>query len=159
MAKVFADVMLAKLARWLRFSGMKVYDAPVEDDVKLLRSVSDAKGVLLTSDDALFLRARKRRVRAVLIRAVKLERQIALVANSLDKKIKGGQKPSICPACNSDLARISRERASRLVPVNAYRKYRLFYLCRNCNKAYWQGTHWKEITERLKEASRLQKRI
>ncbi|VVB77146.1 Mut7-C RNAse domain protein [uncultured archaeon] len=50
MAKIYADVMLAKLARWLRLAGISVLNAPYVDDTELLYSVAGAKGILLTSD-------------------------------------------------------------------------------------------------------------
>ena len=58
MGKVFADVMLAKLARWLRMAGIAVYDAPFIDDDALLGSVERRGGVLLTSDEQLCARGK-----------------------------------------------------------------------------------------------------
>jgi hypothetical protein len=68
MEKVYADVMLAKLARWLRLAGVPVLDAPYVDDTRLLGAVGRRKGLLLTSDEELFARARKRGVEALLVR-------------------------------------------------------------------------------------------
>lgn len=151
MGKVFADVMLAKLARWSRLAGISVYDAPVEDDTKLLSLVKRSKGVLLTADEELFSRAAKAKVKAFLVSETKLEKQIAYVANALGVRITAEQA-RICPVCNSTLAKVERTKVAGLVPSEAYRRYRLFYFCRKCNKAYWHGTHWKKIVDRLKKA-------
>ena len=158
MEKVFADVMLAKLARWLRLAGVPVQDAPHADDAKLLTYVGKQSGVLLTSDTSLFERAKKRGVRALFIRQERLEKQIALASNGIGVRIRNSPA-NICPVCNSRLVRIGRERASRAVPEISYKRYRLFYLCRKCRKAYWHGTHWKRIKSRLSIAKRMSERI
>jgi uncharacterized protein with PIN domain len=156
MAKVFADIMLSKLARWLRLAGIVVYDTPYADDIKLLKFVKKNKGILLTSDSDLSTRAKKYKVRVLFVKQEKLEKQIAYVANSLGIKI-GSEPANICPICNSQLTRVDKKEVSGLIPYTAYKRHRIFYLCRKCKKTYWRGTHWKEIKRRLSKANRLGK--
>ena len=157
MENVFADVMLAKLARWLRLAGMPVRDAPYTDDARLLGFVERQGGVLLTSDEQLCARARKRGVRFVLLKQGRIEGQIALVASALGVKVTT-EPAKVCPVCGSKLVRIGRKKARGLVPQVSYSRYRLFYFCRKCRKAYWHGTHWKRIRSRLARSRAIQKK-
>lgn len=158
MAKIYADVMLAKLARWLRMAGISVTDAPAIDDDALLRAVKRNKGVLLTSDERLCDRARKRQIRFVLVKQDRIESQMALVATALRKQI-AAEPAEACPVCGSKLARITRKQAEGSVPKESYLRYRLFYFCRKCKKAYWHGTHWERIRSRLATARKIQKKM
>lgn len=158
MAKIFADVMLAKLARWLRFAGISVYNVPFEDDTRILGYVKRSKGVLLTADEELSRRARRARIGEVLISEKSLEGQIAQAANALGDRV-STVKEKTCPICNSDLKRVNKEKVAGLVPPEAYARYCVFYFCGKCNKAYWHGTHWKDIAKTLRKASELQKKI
>ncbi|MGA3020349.1 MAG: Mut7-C RNAse domain-containing protein [Candidatus Micrarchaeales archaeon] len=156
MGKVYADVMLAKLARWLRFAGIKVYDVPLQEDSKLLQLVKRSKATLLTSDAELFARARKAGIKAFLVKESSIEDQVAYVANALRTRIDSGQA-LICPICNSLIKKVNKENVKGVVPSDAYERHRLFYRCRKCGKTYWHGTHWKRIRDRLRRSERIAK--
>jgi len=158
MQKVYADVMLAKLSRWLRLAGIPVYNAPYEDDTSLLAFVIRNRGTLLTSDLELFARAEKRNAKVVLVKQEPLVNQIARVANALNTGIRTTPAEA-CPICNSKLVKVNKKDAEGIVPELSYRRYRLFYLCKSCKKAYWHGTHWKRIRSRLSRAKKLKARM
>ncbi len=155
---LFADVMLSKLARWLRFGGIKTYDAPMEDDTKLLSFVKRKRGILITSDNQLFLRGKKRETKVIFVQQEPIPRQIAAVANALGTEI--SISPSIfCSVCSSKLVKVSKERLIRKVPEDAYKRHTSFYFCKNCEKVYWRGTHWKFIQKTLLKAKKIARKI
>jgi hypothetical protein len=154
MGKVYADVMLAKLARWLRFAGIKVYDTPFQEDSKLLQLVKKSRATLLTSDVELSKRVRKAGAKVFLIQGGSIEKQVAYVANALKVKINSGQA-FICPVCNSPIRKISKKFVKGMVPSDAYEHHDLFYYCKKCGKTYWHGTHWKRIKSRLRRAEKI----
>jgi uncharacterized protein with PIN domain len=156
VGKVYADVMLAKLARWLRFAGIKVYDTPFQEDSKLLHLVKRSRATLLTSDVELFTRARKAGIKAFLVQEGSIEEQIAYSANALGVIINPGQA-LICPVCNSLIRKVKKEKVEGMVPLDAYERHNLFYRCKKCGKTYWHGTHWKRIRSRLRRAERIAK--
>lgn len=154
MKRLVADVMLSKLARWLRLSGNPVTDAPSPDDDKIIRYAKRTGATLLTLDRALSERSNRRSFDALLIQGVTTEEQLAFVARELGLKI--GDRPAlVCPICGSGLKPVAKSYVAELVPEEAASRHRLFYYCRSCKKAYWKGTHWKEISRRLAKAKRL----
>lgn len=152
MRKLVADVMLAKLARWLRLAGVSIEDAPYTDDNKIIRYVRRKKALLLTSDSMLAGRVRKRKFRALLIHEKDLEHQLAFTAEEIGLDI-SGYPGRICPVCNGRLRMISKKAAAARVKSAAYESHFEFYVCGGCDRVYWHGAHWKVIGKRLKRAN------
>ncbi len=154
MVKIYADVMLAKLARWLRLAGIRAVNVPYEDDTRILLLVGKEKAVLLTSDEQLFLRARKQKTEVLLVPEAGIEYQLAFVSEVMGVRIR--KNPAeVCPVCGSGLVKLGKNMAVKMVPLQARSHYRAFYFCKYCRKAYWHGSHWKEIGKRLAKAGRM----
>ncbi|MGC8478380.1 MAG: Mut7-C RNAse domain-containing protein [Candidatus Micrarchaeia archaeon] len=142
--RIVADAMLAKLARWMRLLGIGVESAPYIEDARILRYVKRVHAVLLTSDKALYARALKAKVRSVLVTGKGLESQLVEVFDIL------GLKPSldkeICPLCNSNLRKITKDSAIKHgLSKKISLRYPYFYYCPKCKKVYWRGSHWKRV--------------
>lgn len=139
-----ADVMLGRLARWLRALGYDTLyfrDAP---DRRLL-AVALAEGRrLLTRDAAL---ARRARESGLLVRAEGLDAQIEEVARACGL---GGRQPlSRCLECNGLLAASPRDAVRGRVPPYTFETQREFWACAGCGRVYWAGTHVTGIQRRL----------
>ncbi len=152
MQKLVADIMLAKLARWLRLAGISIEDAPYVEDSKIIDYVKRKKALLITADVMLTGRAKKRKFRVLLIKEKDLEHQLAFVAGELDLDI-GGYPGKICPICNGKLRKANKGSLAGKVRKIAYGRYSEFYTCRKCGRVYWHGTHWNAIEKRFKEAN------
>lgn len=146
--RIVADVMLAKLARWLRLFGISVENPRYTDDYKLMMYAKRTRSILLTSDRALHARSVKNGVRSLLVENAPLEAQLAYVVGSLRLSPRIDEK--ICPVCNSPLRKISAESASRYTTKKIAEEYNAFYYCRKCRKVYWRGSHLKNIEATLK---------
>jgi YgiT-type zinc finger domain-containing protein len=156
MAILVADVMLAKLARWLRLSGISIEDAPNASDEVIISFVKRKKALLLTSDRQLADRAKKQKFRVLFVEPNTLEHQIAYVAKELGLGL--NESPNkICPVCNGRLKKISKKKLLHKVPKHALEINSAFYVCSRCGKIYWKGTHWKKINLRFKKVNRLLK--
>ncbi len=154
--RILTDVMLAKVARWLRLAGIPAMDVPAQGDDAILRHSKRSKAILLTSDVALSLRARKRGITSILVTQHDLDRQLAYVIRSLRLNARTDPAETFCPRCCSPLNRVSPEFASRRgIPDAIASRYNGFYYCRRCGKLYWQGTHWISIRKRLARVARL----
>ena len=53
---------------------------------------------------------------------------------------------SHCPLCNTKLEPAPKEQLKDKLEPNTYHYYDRFWRCPNCGQIYWQGAHWKQIT-------------
>ena len=140
-----ADVMLGRLARWLRALGYDtayVRDAP---DRQLLGLALREDRRLLTRDVAL---ARLARERGLLVRAAGLDDQLREVVQAC-----GLTAPTLltrCLECNVPLEAVGRDAVRDLVPPYTFATQRAFRTCRGCARVYWPGTHAAGILDRLR---------
>jgi len=146
------DAMLGGLARWLRAAG---YDASWHDgiaDPELVR-LSRAEGrTVLSSDGDVFAFAvvRDGLVPALFVpRGLSVQAQLAHVLCGLGLPLREPR----CMACGGELAELTREEASGRVPPRSLARHGRFWECVRCGKAFWHGTHWERIAERLRQAA------
>lgn len=139
--------MLGRLAKWLRVLGYDTVFSPSLDDPDLARIARAEGRVLLTRDTAL---ARRRGLRAILIRSDRPREQLLQVAAALDLSLAGVTLPR-CLRCNSALIDVDREAVAGLVPPYVLATHTAFRRCPQCGRVYWRGTHWQRIQESIKE--------
>ena len=155
-----ADAMLLKLARWLRIFGVKCdYMSPALHDSQILKIMGQPanKGkILLTQDVQLDERARRRGFSSFLVpREATIEKQIASIFRQFNLDISDFPSKTICPECNGELATVKKKEVKGKVLENVYKKHRRFWVCRNCGKIYWEGSHWRRINETAKKIESL----
>jgi uncharacterized protein with PIN domain len=153
---ILADVMLAKVARWLRLAGIAAKDVPEQGDDAILRYTKSTKATLLTSDVALSLRAKKRGIKALLVVQQDLDGQLAYIISELRLRVQADASQTLCPGCGIKLRTAGPDFAeNKGLPESIYSRYNEFYSCRKCGKLYWQGSHWRTIARRLSRVSEL----
>ncbi|MBI5379905.1 MAG: Mut7-C RNAse domain-containing protein [Nitrospirae bacterium] len=151
--KFAADVMLGRLARWLRVLGFDTYyDREAEDDALIALCRREGR-VLLTRDGRL---ARRRTVpHAVLLREEDPDAQLREVAG-----VFGIRRPlaflSRCPLCNAPLVETPRAALRGEVPPYVWKTQRVFARCPRCRKVFWGGTHVGRIRARLSKLGLLE---
>jgi uncharacterized protein with PIN domain len=143
-ARFVADVMLGRLARWLRALGhdtLYFRDAP---DSRLLGIALRERRHLLTRDAALAARAGEA---GLLVRAESLDAQLREVSEACGL---GGHPPlSRCLECNGTLLARSPVEVNGRVPPYTLATQREFRECAACGRVYWAGTHARGILGRL----------
>jgi len=147
--KFLADGMLGKLARWLRMLGHDVlYNTKLSDNELL--SLAKAEGrVLLTRDFELYKRAVGRGLEGLYMEGKRESDQLAEVAKRYGIALEIDMDRSHCPLCNTTLQPADKEQLKDKLEPNTYRYYDRFWQCPNCGQIYWQGAHWKQITDTL----------
>ena len=140
-----ADVMVGKLARWLRVLGFDVlYSNKYEDD-EIVR-ISDAEGrLILTRDVQLAARAPNG---SLFIQSGDYKEQIQQVVRSLD--LKDFRAFSRCLECNARLEEIDKEAAFEKVPPFVYLTQERFARCPSCDRIYWRGTHTQAMLKQIR---------
>jgi uncharacterized protein len=132
------DVMLGRLARWLRILGYDTLYFHSIDDIELYRIALRDERFLLTRDRKLAEIAGNC---AYLIESDLLKEQIPDVIEHF--KLRRNPKLLICPVCNGKVVSVEKSGIEALVPEYTFRTHRLFFRCENCGKVYWHGTHCK----------------
>jgi len=144
--------MLGKLARWLRMLGQDVVYSVQLDDDQLLELAKTQQRALLTRDFELYKRAIARALDAYYVEGKTESDRLAEIAKRYGVPLEIDMEKSRCPVCNTKLKATSKEQLEGELEKNTYKFYDKFWKCPNCSQIYWQGAHWKQITNTLKEA-------
>lgn len=142
--KLLCDHMLGTLARWLRFLGFDTaFIGPVSDR-ELKKIAASEERVILTRDKEL---SRSKSTNALYVASDNIDDQLLQVFRDLKLKIE--QPMSRCSICNSPIEEIGQKEAEGHVPDDILSSQGTFWHCKECDKYYWQGSHWKGILERI----------
>lgn len=141
-----ADVMLGRLAKWLRIAGFDVLYSNRYIDEELIRISSLEHRILLSRDTRLLVR--KSVCRFVFLESGKILEQMRQVFRATGVKNLPGLL-SRCLYCNEVLAEVPRERARDLVPPYVFETQAKFTSCSACGRIYWAGTHRQAVLRTL----------
>jgi uncharacterized protein with PIN domain len=143
-----ADVMLGRLAKWLRIAGFDVLYSNKFSDDELIR-ISNSEGrVLLSRDTRLLIQKAVRRF--IFLESQDLQRQIQQVFETLHL----ARLPALltrCLSCNEPLQETARESVRNLVPPFVFETQSKFKLCPRCGKIFWAGTHRNSVVRGLEK--------
>jgi len=149
--KFIVDVMLGRLATWLRLLGHDVlYDRNM-DDRQLIRRAQEQERTIITRDTGI---ARRKAVRnCIFITSDRVVDQLAemkQLLGSIDKPLR-----CRCAQCNGKLEYIDKaEDIKESIPDYIYHAHERFLQCGTCAKVYWEGSHYRHIKETLQQALR-----
>ncbi len=142
--KFAVDVMLGRLARWLRIFGYDTIYDKTFTDAELLYTAIKEKRILITRDRKLAKRAGKI---AFLMNSEFIGEQIRELEKAF--KIKPHIKYTRCSLCNTPIKSIKKEFVKDKVPPYTYMITEEFYICPSCNKVYWEGSHRKRAEKEI----------
>jgi hypothetical protein len=146
--------MLGKLARWLRMLGNDVTYNVQLGDSELLEAAKKENRVLLTGDLELYQRAVARSIDAYFFEGKSEAERLAELAKRYGLTLAIDMEKSHCPVCNTMLKAVPKEQLSGELEKNTFTYYDKFWKCTNCGQVYWQGAHWKQISNTLSEAEK-----
>jgi len=149
--RFIADVMLGKLARWLRLLGFDTTYFRVIDDNTLVKTALQEERILLTRDTGI---ARRKKIqRLILIHSNNTTEQLKEVFSAFN--INETEFPaSRCSLCNGELASACPSSVADRIPEYVFLNAASFFTCRECGKVYWHGSHKKSIDNILKKILR-----
>jgi uncharacterized protein with PIN domain len=144
--RYLADLMLMRLARWLRMAGQDVSNPPEgADDSDLIEVALAEKRTLLTRDRVLAQRCEKAGADCLLVKSSDLEEQLGEL---VDAGVSLDLNPQRCTLCNGPLEEVGE---SENLDGPARPEVSLIWRCKRCGKLYWQGSHWRGIRKRLEK--------
>ena len=143
-----ADVMLGRLAKWLRLAGFDVLYSNRFSDNELVRISKDEGRVLLSRDTRLLVRSAVRSF--IFLESQDLQEQIRQVFKTLNVTTLPSPLTR-CLSCNESLQEASRENVRLIVPEYVYNTQEHFKSCPACGKVFWAGTHRTAVIRTLEQ--------
>jgi uncharacterized protein with PIN domain len=142
--KLICDVMLGKLARYLRLLGF---------DTLYARNATERERLRARHPDRLLItRARRTAGPGVIPVTSEITReQLRELKNLLQPEITRGMPMSRCIECNRELLQVDKQEIECLVPEFVFHHYADFSRCPACGKVYWQGSHTQGMKDLLQE--------
>jgi uncharacterized protein with PIN domain len=138
------DTHLGRLAAYLRLFGFDTLQRNDYDDPTLADISAKEQRILLTRDRRLLMR--KQVIHGHYVRATQTQRQLLEILKRYD--LEKDQRPyTRCLHCNGNIRPVRKEAiASRLLPRTRAR-YDEFWQCAQCEKIYWQGSHYRRLQQ------------
>lgn len=147
-----ADVMVAKLGRWLRILGIKTEITKERDDHAILIEAREKGLTLITMDWELAQKANKIGVDVVVIPYdYDMPRQIATILKKYSIPIEGFEERTLCTKCNGSLRTVTSKDAAGKIPEDITKRFAKLWQCTECGQFYWEGSHWKKINEMIEK--------
>lgn len=153
------DRMLGRLVAWLRIFGYDTKSAldmepSPNEDTRLIECAKAEKRILLSRDRVLVERAKKAGVQAIYLASEDVKEQLEELLKHFTLHIEPDM--TRCTACNALLREATVEDMERIeknseVPEHLVKEHMKFWVCDNCGKIYWQGSHWRNILKTADE--------
>ena len=145
-----ADVHLGKLTRYLRLCGYDTFYRTDLEDNEIIELALSENRLILTRDKQLL--KSKKVTNGFWIRSQYPRAQLREVFIRFEIN-----KPKAlftrCLECNGLLREIEKmEILDRLLPMTR-RYYRRFKICDNCNRIYWNGSHYRNMKKEINRLS------
>ncbi|MEW8626042.1 MAG: Mut7-C RNAse domain-containing protein [Candidatus Thiodiazotropha sp.] len=144
--KFVTDAHLGKLARYLRLLGFDTLFFNDIGDQRLVQISVSERRILLTRDRALLMRRTITHGRYV--HTIEPWLQLAEVVERLD--LAGQIRPfSRCMVCNGTIVTAQKDLIEEELPDQVIRQHDQFWRCRDCQKIYWQGSHYSKLLKSI----------
>ncbi len=167
LPRYLVDEMLGKTLRWLRILGFDALWAKdmrqtYEEDIdnRIILTALNENRILVTRDKTLALRAIKYGVNVILVpnNLDDITKMLIYVLSNSGMKLQLildtlRKIPARCPICNGSLIKIKKEDVKNRVPPRVFLFNNEFWICKNCGKIFWRGSHWRRIEKVIHEVS------
>lgn len=143
--KFVCDVMLGKLAKYLRLLGL---------DAVYIRDPAQLKDMGESEEPWIFVTRRAKVTgmpTSIVVQSELARRQVTELKHLLRPLVDPTQVLNRCIECNVPLEDIERSEVEHRVPEFVFHHYKGFRKCSSCNRIYWEGSHAKHMTGLLKE--------
>lgn len=146
--KFFADVMTARLVRWLRAIGIDTkWEDAISDADLVGKSIAEKRFVLRLDKK---LPEQWRTDNVFLLKSEKPFEQFREVVAQFGLK-KPKRLFTRCLVCNTDLRMAGENEIVENLAPEVRVKNKKFNFCPNCNKIYWEGSHTRRMRESVKK--------
>ncbi len=135
---------LGRLCKWLRIMGFDtVYFPEAERRELIIKSLRDRR-IILTRDSKMSVYSG---IRMLHIKSDFVQDQVKQVLEELRLTVDKNRFFTICVLCNMPLKAVEKTSIKGKVPPYVYKTQEHFMKCGICDRIYWQGTHWTNVSE------------
>jgi len=148
------DVHLGKLTRLLRMLGMDTAQSEAVEDAQIVANAVEEARIILTRDRQLLKRSAV--THGYWVRSTQPLEQAREVVRRFDLSSQV-QPFRRCLSCNGLLAPVGKQDVLPRIPPKTALWQDDYYVCTECAKLYWRGTHYprlQEMVERILEESK-----
>ncbi len=140
---------LGRLVKWLRILGLDaVYFNQINFSALLIQALRDNR-IILTRNSRLVNKVRA--VKLIQIKSDQVKEQLRQVLQELSLKLDSARMFNRCTICNIELNKIDRQQVRHRVPEYVFKTQSGFLTCPSCQRIYWSGTHWGNVSKILEE--------
>ncbi|MEW5843050.1 MAG: Mut7-C RNAse domain-containing protein [Bacteroidota bacterium] len=140
--KFVLDVHLGTLARYMRMVGFDTKYENTFSDEEIIQLSLKEKRTILTRDLGIFKNGKV--TRGYFVRNTNPKKQIEEIIRRFDMKNKI-KEFTRCIDCNSLLQKIDKKKIIDRLPPKVKSIYSQYYICKECDKVYWQGSHYEKM--------------
>ena len=151
MCKFYADSMLGKLSRFLRFLGYDTTYRSQESVYEMLETADKENRIILTRSQEIIQMCQKRNLDKLFISGTEITQQLKETKENFSLKIIYPPLKVRCSVCNGELIKRSKEEIIDQLHERTAKHYDEFWECLECSKIYWMGSHWQDIKKTICE--------
>jgi len=155
MSKFYADSMLGKLSRFLRFLGYDTLYRTQESIEDMLEISSNEERIILSQAKNVVALSNKRNIQALSMPTTNISDQLQTLKSNLDITFKIPPLEMRCSMCNGNLNRKEKDEIIESIPEGTAKYYDIFWQCSVCDKVFWMGSHWEEIKKIIENISKV----
>ena len=145
--------MLGTVAKKLRILGFDCSYLSAIDDNELVAVAQREGRTIITRDQAVVQRCKKRSIAVIGVSAHSERDQLAEIARGIGlREYRFDPSDARCPVCNGALE-TAPESALITVPPRVLSSTREFWRCIGCGHVYWEGTHIRNIRKLIGEVN------
>jgi len=140
---------LGRLAKWLRILGFDaVYSPEVNLSSLLIQALRDNR-IILTRNSRFINKAKA--TKFVQIKSDEVNQQLKQVLKELSIKPDPESMFSRCLICNTELDEVDKQQVRDKIPEYVFKTQDEFLTCPSCQRVYWSGTHWGNVSKTLED--------
>ena len=143
---------LGRLVRWLRILGFDCAYFTSENKSSLVITALREDRIIITRNHNL---TKSAGINVVVLESELIKDQMKELMAKLNFKPDKELLFSRCIICNESLQSVEKSFVAGKVPEYVFKTEESFVSCPICKRIYWQGTHWGNVAEILKEVSLL----
>ena len=124
------------------------YDQNNMDDATIVNQSITKHRIILTRDIGILKHNEVQH--GYYVRSDDPKKQIKEIIQRFD--LKNSVAPfSRCLECNGELKKINKTKIYERLAPSTRKYYKTFFICNQCDKIYWKGSHYQKMTEFLRE--------
>ncbi len=145
--RFICDVMLGKLAKYLRMLGIDTLYSRTTSEPKLLKTALSDQRTLLTRRTGLL--QKKMNSPFYFVRSNNPKNQLKEVIDHYSISSEDIRPLTLCLLCNRILEDVDKNSIENNVPEYIFNTIEDFCQCPDCKKIYWQGSHYNNMYDTL----------